>query len=79
MNPSQNTKTYTLALLLHMVNAGVSVPIWIWAIDAYLGLTPMISGAISSQWMHWADLFYHQHRMAHLPKVGLTSFRQLLD
>ena len=52
-----------------MMNAGVSVPVWIWAIDAYLGLTPMISGAISRQWMHWADLFYHQHRMAHLPKV----------
>lgn len=70
MNNLQNTKTYTLALLLHMMNAGVSVPVWIWAIDAYLGLTPMISGAISRQWMHWADLFYHQHRMAHLPKVN---------
>ena len=30
-----NTKTYTLVVLLHMMNAGVTIPIWLWALDAY--------------------------------------------
>ena len=30
-----NTKTYTLVLLLHMMNAGVTIPLWLWALDAY--------------------------------------------
>ena len=30
-----NTKTYTLVVLLHMMNAGVTVPLWLWALDAY--------------------------------------------
>merc|ERR1719483_192428 len=64
-----NTKTYTLVILLHMMNAGVSIPIWIWLIDWQLGLTLKLSEAISSRGMHWMELFYTQHRMAHLPKV----------
>ena len=64
-----NTKTYTLVLLIHMMNAGVSIPIWIWLLDAKLTLTLKISKIISERWMHWLELFYHQHRMAHLPKV----------
>ena len=64
-----NTKTYTLMLLLHMMNAGVVIPVWIWLIDAGFKITLRISNLISQRWMHWMELFYHQHRMAHLPKV----------
>ena len=64
-----NTKTYTLVILLHMMNSGVSIPLWIWVTDAYLQVTPKIADKISKSWMHWLELFYHQHRMAHLPKV----------
>ena len=31
-----NTKTYTLVVLLHMMNAGVSIPLWLWLLDAQL-------------------------------------------
>jgi len=64
-----NTKTYTLVIFLHMMNAGVKIPIWIWIIDANFQLTNKLSKIISDRWMHWLELFYHQHRMAHLPKV----------
>merc|ERR1712168_1543624 len=64
-----NTKTYTLVRLLHMMNAGVTIPLWLWALDAYFQVTQRLSFAISSHWAHWQQLFYHQHRMAHLPKV----------
>ena len=64
-----NTKTYTLVILLHMMNSNVSIPLWIWFIDAYFGVTLSISTKISQVWMHWLELFYHQHRMAHLPRV----------
>merc|ERR550517_1994755 len=67
-----NTKTYTLVVLLHMMNAGVTIPLWLWALDAYFQVTQRLSFAISSQWAHWVELFYHQHRMAHLPKVTST-------
>ena len=30
-----NTKTYTLVVLLHMMNAGVTIPLWLWSLDAY--------------------------------------------
>merc|ERR1712149_135212 len=52
-----------------MMNAGVSIPIWIWLIDANFKITTNISKIVSYKWMHWVELFYHQHRMAHLPKV----------
>ena len=64
-----NTKTYTIVLLLHMMNSGVTIPIWIWIIDAKFQVTRNISKFVSYHWMHWVELFYHQHRMAHLPKV----------
>ena len=68
-----NTKTYTLVIFLHMMNAGVKIPIWIWIIDANFQLTNKLSKIISDRWMHWLELFYHQHRMAHLPKVIVTA------
>jgi len=64
-----NTKTYTLVLLLHMMNAGVAIPVVIWVLDWLLGLTLKLSDVISGWGAHWAELFYTQHRMAHLPKV----------
>ena len=30
-----DSKTYTLVILLHMMNAGVTVPLWLWSLDAY--------------------------------------------
>merc|ERR1719233_2112338 len=64
-----NTKTYTLVLLLHMMKAGVAIPVVIWVLDWLLGLTLKLSDIISCWGAHWAELFYTQHRMAHLPKV----------
>merc|ERR1711936_1089287 len=64
-----NTKTYTLVLLLHMMNAGVTIPLWLWALDAYFKVTERLAYTVSRHWAHWLELFYHQHRMAHLPKV----------
>merc|ERR1711936_1528456 len=64
-----NTKTYTLVVLLHMMNAGVRLPVWLWLLDWAAGLTPRLSDFLSSRGLHWLELFYTQHRMAHLPKV----------
>jgi len=64
-----NTKTYTLVLLLHMMNAQVSIPVWLWLLDWKLQLTLKVSNFLSSRLAHWLELFYTQHRIAHLPKV----------
>ena len=64
-----NTKTYTMVILLHMMNAGVTIPFWIWCIDGYFKITSFLAEKVSQIGMHWLELFYHQHRMAHLPKV----------
>ena len=64
-----NTKTYTLVVLLHMMNAGVSIPLLLWIIDWKLKLTLTVSNVLSSRFMHWLELFYTQHRIAHLPRV----------
>ena len=34
-------------------------------------VTQRLAYTISNHWAHWLELFYHQHRMAHLPKVHL--------
>ena len=64
-----NTKTYTLVLLVHMMQAGVSIPLLLWIIEWKLQLTLTVSTMLSSRLMHWLELFYTQHRIAHLPKV----------
>ena len=64
-----NTKTYTLVVLLHMMNAGVTIPILLWIVDWKLKLTLTVSNLLSSRFMHWLELFYTQHRIAHLPRV----------
>lgn len=33
------------------------------------GLTKRVNGFVSKYTLHWAPLFYHQHRLAHLPHV----------
>ena len=32
-------------------------------------VTERLAYTVSRHWAHWLELFYHQHRMAHLPKV----------
>ena len=39
--------------------------------DIFNQVTQGLAYTISSHWAHWLELFYHQHRMAHLPKVRL--------
>ena len=63
-----NTKTYTLVVLLHMAGAGVRVPLLVWLLDAKLQLTNRVSTLLSDKTMHWLELFYTQHRIAHLPR-----------
>ena len=64
-----NTKTYTLVLLLHMMNAQVTIPVLLWLLDWKLELTLRVSSWLSSSCAHWLELFYTQHRTAHLPRV----------
>ena len=64
-----NTKTYTLVLLLHLMSSGLRVPLLLWILDWQLGLTQRVSDHLSSHTMHWLELFYTQHRIAHLPRV----------
>ena len=52
-----------------MMNAQVSIPIMLWLLDWKLELTLRISDVLSSKFAHWLELFYTQHRIAHLPKV----------
>ena len=41
-------------------------------------VTQRLAFTISTHWAHWLELFYHQHRMAHLPKVlHLHNFNRL--
>ena len=66
-------QTYTLVVLLHMSAAGVQLPVWLWLLDWAAGLTPRLSDFLSSRGLHWLELFYTQHRMAHLPKAMLIK------
>merc|ERR1712142_595800 len=50
-----NTKTYTIVILLHMMNAGVCIPVVIWLLDWWLGLTLKLSDIISDFGAHWAE------------------------
>ena len=68
-----NTKTYTLVVLLHMAGAGVRVPLLVWLVDAKLQLTNRVSTLLSDKTMHWLELFYTQHRIAHLPRSVLYT------
>merc|ERR1712117_939409 len=52
-----------------MMTSGLRVPVLLWILDWQLGLTQKVSDHLSSLTMHWLELFYTQHRIAHLPKV----------
>mgnify|MGYP007023201399 CR=1 FL=1 len=64
-----NTKTYTLVVLVTMMTSGLRVPVLLWLLDWQLGLTQRVSDLLSAHTMHWLELFYTQHRIAHLPKA----------
>ena len=44
-----NTKTYTLVMLIHMMKAGVNIPLILWIIDWKCQLTLTVSNIISSR------------------------------
>ncbi|KAL6070981.1 Fatty acid hydroxylase domain-containing protein [Balamuthia mandrillaris] len=62
-----NTKTYSLLLLL--LCRGHSIPLFVWLVDAFTGLSGRLATICAHHTLHWALLFYHQHRMVHLPRV----------
>jgi len=63
-----NTKSYTLLILLLL--RGQTFNLIPWLIDAAFGISPLLTRFVTSKLtMHWAVLFYNQHRMAHLPRV----------
>lgn len=64
-----NCKTYFLVLLCLLRAGGAQLHMGVWALDAALGISQMIARLVSKYGMHWAALFYHQHRIAHLPQV----------
>ena len=62
-----NSKTYFIILLLHSQSLRISLVIWL--IDAFSGLAVRIDELFAHTGYHWATLFYHQHRMSHLPHI----------
>jgi hypothetical protein len=41
----------------------------VWIIDAVAHLSSKFAAKFSEKTLHWAALFYHQHRLAHMPAV----------
>ena len=64
-----NAKSYTAVILLHAMNANVSIPIIIWLADAYCGLTTRLARLFTDTFFHWMELHYTFHSMGHLPVV----------
>jgi len=67
-----NCKTYYVVLfglLVFSNNSEYRLRLLPWLVDWMFGLTPRISTLVSHSCMHWSEIFYIQHRMAHLPKV----------
>jgi sterol desaturase/sphingolipid hydroxylase (fatty acid hydroxylase superfamily) len=64
-----NSKSYHLLLLGAMARTAGTVGLAAWAIDAALGLSARVCALVNRHRAHWAVLFYHQHRLAHLPRV----------
>lgn len=64
-----NTKSYTFIILVHMYHAECQIPLLVWLLDAVLGISPFLARCASEKFLHWAALFYHQHRIAHIPCV----------
>jgi hypothetical protein len=64
-----NCKTYYVVLFGVLLRNDFRLRMLPLLIDAAIGATPRLSNFISNHVMHWSEIFYHQHRMAHLPKV----------
>ena len=65
-----NSKTMTLVVLFLCMHHHPTLSIWLWLVEGFLvKATTRISGLLSSCSLHPNVLFYHQHRMAHLPVV----------
>eukprot|EP00040_Diaphanoeca_grandis_P023643 m.128884 g.128884 ORF g.128884 m.128884 type:complete len:432 (+) comp29359_c1_seq2:252-1547(+) len=62
-----NCKTYSLILLLLLLGFKINVTVWL--IDSCFGVTRRISDLVAKHIMDWATVYYHQHRIAHLPIV----------
>jgi hypothetical protein len=62
-----NSKTYPAVLLLAARAAGFRFNAAFLLADALLGVTPALNATAQRLGQHWAPLFYHQHRVAHLP------------
>ena len=65
-----NSKTMTLVVLFLCKHHHPTLSLWHWIVEGFLAkATTRISGLLSSSTLHSNVLFYHQHRMAHLPVV----------
>jgi hypothetical protein len=64
-----NCKTYTLIIFLHMYHSGVRFSFTVWMLDCVFRISPRIARTFTLATLHWAAIFYHQHRMAHIPRV----------
>ena len=62
-----NCKTYNL--ILFGLLRGSKVDVLVLALDGALGLTGRVCDAVRATGYNWSTLFYHQHRLAHLPCV----------
>lgn len=62
-----NCKSYVLVLLLLI--RGTQVNLMLWVLDAVFGLTNRMGSFLCNHLLHWAPLFYSQHRIGHLPLV----------
>ena len=72
-----NTKSYYLVLFLLIVRTGTTIDAGVLLLDGipYLSLTPAFARWFSRGTLHWAALFYHQHRVAHVPHVYCEAHR----
>ena len=71
-----NAKTMTLVVLLHCRHLQHQLPLWLWFLEGgLLHLSPRLSKFFASHLLHFSALFYHQHRIAHLPTVYQHAHR----
>ena len=65
-----NSKTMVLVILLLCYHHHPTISLWVWIVEGFfIKATPRISVFLSSCSLHFNAVFYHQHRMAHLPVV----------
>lgn len=58
---------YSLILLLLL--RGFRLNLTVWLLDALLGVSETLATYSSKYLYRWGIIFYHQHRLAHLPVV----------